>query len=131
LSVTAGDGDRFAVDHGDGNGVAHLLMRSNSLVVFAEGGSHAYQWRDPLETRVEDDAGGDAVHAPMPGLVKKLFTRAGEKVTRGDPLLVLEAMKMEHTLTAPRDGVIAEVMAAAGDQVSEGTRLVALADANA
>jgi 3-methylcrotonyl-CoA carboxylase alpha subunit len=62
----------------------------------------------------------------MPGLVSSLRTRVGAKVTKGMPLLVLEAMKMEHILTAPRDGTVQEVRVAEGDQVSDGTVLVQL-----
>ena len=62
----------------------------------------------------------------MPGLVKVVSAKAGDEVTRGDPLMVLEAMKMEHTLAAPRDGRVAEVLATAGEQVSEGALLLSL-----
>lgn len=56
----------------------------------------------------------------MPGLVKAVFVAPGQQVASGDPLAILEAMKMEHTLTAARDGTVAEVLAAAGDQVEAG-----------
>ena len=79
----------------------------------------------------EADAGGDSVLAPMPGLVKLVSAVKGQNVSKGDALMVLEAMKMEHTLTAPRDGIVAEVLAAAGDQVSDGTVLLALEPENA
>jgi 3-methylcrotonyl-CoA carboxylase alpha subunit len=62
----------------------------------------------------------------MPGLVKGLAARPGARVARGDVLVVLEAMKMEHALTAPRDGVIAEVAVAEGAQVTDGTLILAL-----
>ena len=62
----------------------------------------------------------------MPGLVTVVLAQAGATVAKGDPLIVLEAMKMEHTLNAPRDGVIGEVMFNAGDQVSDGTLLLSL-----
>jgi len=55
-----------------------------------------------------------------------VFVTAGQAVTAGDRLAVLEAMKMEHTLTAARDGVVAEVLAAAGDQVEAGAALILL-----
>lgn len=58
------------------------------------------------------------------------MTQVGAEVAQGDPLLVLEAMKMEHTLRAPRDGVVAELLAAVGDQVSDGTILLALEPTN-
>ena len=62
----------------------------------------------------------------MPGLVKSLAARPGAKVARGDVLVVLEAMKMEHALTAPRDGIVAEVLVAEGAQVTDGTLILAL-----
>ena len=64
--------------------------------------------------------------APMPGLVRRVQAAAGERVTRGDALFLLEAMKMEHTLCAPRDGIVAEVLVAEGDQVTDGTLLAML-----
>lgn len=64
----------------------------------------------------------------MPGLVKAVFAKPGQIVAAGDRLAVLEAMKMEHTLTAPRDGMVAEVLVAAGVQVEAGAALVRLED---
>ncbi len=54
------------------------------------------------------------------------MVEAGTKVAKGEPLLILEAMKMEHTLSAPYDGTVAEVHCAAGDQVLEGIELIRL-----
>jgi 3-methylcrotonyl-CoA carboxylase alpha subunit len=62
----------------------------------------------------------------MPGLVKAVFVAAGQAVAAGERLAVLEAMKMEHTLTAARDGVVAEVLVAAGAQVEAGAALIRL-----
>jgi 3-methylcrotonyl-CoA carboxylase alpha subunit len=70
--------------------------------------------------------GGDEIKAPLPGKVVSVTASAGQAVKKGDALLVLEAMKMEHTLKSPRDGVIGAVHAAAGAQVKEGVVLVAL-----
>jgi 3-methylcrotonyl-CoA carboxylase alpha subunit len=69
---------------------------------------------------------GDDVRAPMPGLVKQVRVSAGDAVSKGDALAVLEAMKMEHTLTAPRDAVVAAVNAGEGEQVQDGDLLVSL-----
>jgi propionyl-CoA carboxylase alpha chain len=65
--------------------------------------------------------------APMPGLVLRVLADVGSAVTAGQPLLVLEAMKMEQTVTAPADGVLAELRAKAGDQVSTGQILAVVA----
>jgi 3-methylcrotonyl-CoA carboxylase alpha subunit len=62
-------------------------------------------------------AGDGAILAPMPGMIIAVSVAAGDTVTKGQKLLTLEAMKMEHTLTAPFDGVVAELNAAAGGQV--------------
>jgi 3-methylcrotonyl-CoA carboxylase alpha subunit len=75
-------------------------------------------------------AGGDArsgsLAAPMPGKVIKVMTSAGARVAKGDALLILEAMKMEHTITAPADGTVKEIHYAAGEQVLEGAELITL-----
>ena len=62
----------------------------------------------------------------MPGLVTLVSAVKGQNVTKGDALMVLEAMKMEHSLLAARDGVVAEVLAQPGDQVEAGAALVRL-----
>ncbi|SIS79456.1 acetyl-CoA carboxylase biotin carboxylase subunit [Paracoccus saliphilus] len=80
---------------------------------------------DPL-ARDAAAAGDEVTLAPMPGLVKSVHVKAGQAVKAGDRLAVLEAMKMEHSLTAWRDGVVAEVMASAGDQVEAGAPLIRL-----
>jgi 3-methylcrotonyl-CoA carboxylase alpha subunit len=62
----------------------------------------------------------------MPGKVTAVYVLAGERVSEGQRLAVLEAMKMEHALVAPRDGVVADVLAQAGDQIEAGAALVRL-----
>jgi 3-methylcrotonyl-CoA carboxylase alpha subunit len=82
---------------------------------------------DPLDRSDEAEAAG-SMRAPMPGLVKIVRATAGETVRKGQPLLVLEAMKMEHTIAASHDGDIAEI-AAEGSQVMEGAVLVRFVEA--
>ena len=81
---------------------------------------------DPLDvTQYEAVASGEgAVRAPLPGKIIDLRVKAGDKVSKGQPLLVLEAMKMEHTLAAPADGTVKTVRYAVGEQVAEGAELV-------
>ncbi|MEQ9260013.1 MAG: acetyl/propionyl/methylcrotonyl-CoA carboxylase subunit alpha [Roseovarius sp.] len=81
---------------------------------------------DPLEHDIMGAAATDVIEAPMPGLVKGLFARAGQEVKQGDRLALLEAMKMEHSLLAARDGVVAEVLVEEGAQVTAGAALVRL-----
>ena len=64
------------------------------------------------------------VRAPMPGLVLDVMVKEGQVVAKGDPLLVLEAMKMENELRAPADGTIQKIYAAKGDKVEKGAVLV-------
>ncbi|WP_136441673.1 acetyl-CoA carboxylase biotin carboxylase subunit [Pacificoceanicola onchidii] len=85
---------------------------------------------DPLD-RAGEAAGGDGITlAPMPGKVVTVFVKAGQSVAAGDRLAVLEAMKMEHTLTAGLDGTVAEVLVSDGDQVEAGAPLIRLDDLN-
>ncbi len=93
----------------------------------ADGRRQTLEWRDPLTltaASTDDTAGG--LTAPMPGKILSVAVAAGDTVTRGAPLLVMEAMKMEHTIEAPHDGVVKEVFYAVGDQVTEGVTLIDL-----
>jgi 3-methylcrotonyl-CoA carboxylase alpha subunit len=74
-------------------------------------------------------AGDDRVVAPIPARVTHVLVHAGSSVNKGAALIVLEAMKMEITLTAPRDGVVETIRHAVGDMVEEGAELIHLADA--
>jgi 3-methylcrotonyl-CoA carboxylase alpha subunit len=64
--------------------------------------------------------------APMPGSVLKILVAPGDQVTKGAPLLILEAMKMEHQITAPRDGTVASIHCKEGEMVQPGFDLVTL-----
>jgi 3-methylcrotonyl-CoA carboxylase alpha subunit len=104
---------------------AEVVVHAAGLSVFW-GNGYAFDLVDPLDVAAEDAAASGLVTAPMPGLVKAVFVEAGQEVAAGDRLAILEAMKMEHTLTAGRDGVVAEVLASAGQQVEEGAALIRL-----
>jgi len=103
-----------------------VVVSPTSVGVFNNGRCHTFAIRDTLAAAAGEQASGDAIVAPMPGLVKVATAKTGDQVEKGQPLIVLEAMKMEHTLCAPRDGIIAEVLADAGDQVTDGMVLVHL-----
>jgi propionyl-CoA carboxylase alpha chain len=81
--------------------------------------------RFPPPARVEVRGG---CHAPMPGKILAVRVAAGQRVQAGEPLVILEAMKMEHEVAAPHDGVVREVLVEAGQQVDAGAVLVALDD---
>jgi 3-methylcrotonyl-CoA carboxylase alpha subunit len=82
---------------------------------------------DLLAHAGEAQAEGGRLTAPMPGKVVSFAVKAGDKVSKGQPLAVMEAMKMEHTIAAPADGVVQELLYAPGDQVSEGAELLKIA----
>jgi 3-methylcrotonyl-CoA carboxylase alpha subunit len=96
------------------------------VAIFAPAGSA--QLREPdLLAHAGESAGADGnLCAPMPGKVVSYLVRAGDTVSQGQPLAVMEAMKMEHTLHAPADGHVAECLYAVGDQVAEGSPLLRL-----
>ena len=71
-------------------------------------------------------AAGGSLEAPMPGVVTRVLVQAGEAVRKGQPLVALEAMKMEHLIRAPRDGRVKSVGAKAGEMVQGGATLVEL-----
>lgn len=93
------------------------------VAVIARGVVATFALIDPLQRADEAGGAGDRLIAPMPGLVKSVRAAAGDLVKKGQILLVLEAMKMEHTITAPHDGKIAEIVKE-GAQVKEKTALV-------
>jgi 3-methylcrotonyl-CoA carboxylase alpha subunit len=91
-------------------------------------GGLTHTFRDPANAAadVDADTGDDVIRAPLPGLVKLVAAEPGATCAKGGLLVVMEAMKMEHTLTSPRDVVVAEVLVAPGDSVQEGSVLVRL-----
>jgi 3-methylcrotonyl-CoA carboxylase alpha subunit len=121
---------RLAIRLGDDTFAATVARRSTAdgvdYAVFADGASRTLRLVDPLDvTQYEAVASGEgAVRAPLPGKIIDLRVKAGDKVSKGQPLLVLEAMKMEHTLAAPADGTVKTVRYAVGEQVVEGAELV-------
>ena len=106
--------------------VRHRVADGIDYTLFADGASRRLRLIDPLDvTQYEAVATDDAsVRSPLPGKIIDLRVKAGDTVSKGQPLLVLEAMKMEHTLTAPADGRIKSVRYAVGEQVAEGADLV-------
>ena len=92
--------------------------------VFWQGRAHILRHLDPLTESAAAVAGPAGLRSPMPGRVIELMATAGASVAKGTPLLVLEAMKIEHTIVAPSAGTLKAYRVAAGDQVGEGIELV-------
>lgn len=126
LCATPLEGTSVRVNLGDRLLVVEVVRGNTRVAIFADGNSYVFGILDEFVDAGAAEVGDDVVIAPMPGLVWAVHTQAGSAIARGDPLIVLEAMKMEHTLIAPRDGTVAEVLAAAGDHVSDGTILIVL-----
>ena len=100
-------------------------MNGHLVSVFADYGL-SFEVVDLLERDSLAAGDADVIEAPMPGLVRSVLAKAGQEVKQGEKLAVLEAMKMEHALTAWRDGVVAEVMVEEGAQVEAGAALIRL-----
>ncbi len=84
----------------------------------------------PLARPAVPTAGGDGVvRAPMPGRIISVSASVGDTVTKGQPVVVLESMKMENTITSPVDGTVSAVHVAAGDSVQHGQTLAEIAKA--
>ena len=125
VHVVERDGECWRIN--DAPVSASIVRHDPALSVFW-GNAYGFELIDPLEVASEAGAGAGVIEAPMPGLVKAVFVEPGQAVTQGDRLAILEAMKMEHTLSAGRDGVVEEVLAAAGAQVEAGAALIKLED---
>ncbi len=92
--------------------------------VFLNGSTYLILRDDPLHLVEAGGANGGGLTAPMPGKIVALLAAPGQAVAKGTPLLILEAMKMEHTITAPKDGTVKSFRYAAGEQVADGAELV-------
>jgi 3-methylcrotonyl-CoA carboxylase alpha subunit len=99
-------------------------LSSGAIVVMEAGETWMLSLYDPFAAADAVGAATDRVSTPMPGKIVQVLVKAGDAVKRGQPLAVLEAMKMEHTLSAPADAKVASVDVAPGDQVTDGTTVV-------
>ena len=106
---------------------ASVVRIGQELTVFAEGGSYTLGIVDILAAVADHDIVGGNLTAPMPGKIIAVNVKPGAVVTRGETLLVLEAMKMEHTIAAPADGTVTDIYFKIGEQVEEGSELISFA----
>ncbi|SPF80562.1 ATP-binding protein [Pseudoprimorskyibacter insulae] len=118
--AVAYDGQRWSFD---GMPAAAVHVEGGTVTVFGRQ-TLAVSLIDPLDRAADAGISASVIEAPMPGLVRAVDVVAGQTVAKGDRLAILEAMKMEHSLTAGRDAVVAEVLVAAGDQVTAGAPLI-------
>ncbi len=145
LLITQADLDQLDIQTIDQN-LYHVLHENQSynikvdevdilhkkVTIRVNGILHHLQIKDRLDVLIEE-MGLDKslqqvlsdIHAPMPGMVISVEARIGDSVTKGDTLLVLEAMKMENTIKAPGDAVIKSISVEKGDAVDKGQLLIA------
>jgi len=105
---------------------AVALATNDAVYVLRHGRQTKVALRDLVLDEAGDRAAGGLVRAPMHGKVLALLVAPGERVTRGQRLAIIEAMKMEHTLHAPLDGVIAEIAVSTDAQVVEGAKVMVI-----
>jgi 3-methylcrotonyl-CoA carboxylase alpha subunit len=108
---------------------ARWLRRGAQLHVWLGDAHHEFQLEDPRTREFTATASSGGLTTPLPGVVSAVTVREGQPVAAGDVLMVIEAMKMEHSITAPCDGVVREIHFARGDRVPEGSELLALSPA--
>ena len=126
LSFTPG-GDRLEIHFAGERFTATVYANGETDHVFTDRGAATIVSLDLLAHAGEGAAETGRLTAPMPGKVISFAVKAGDKVRKGQPLAVMEAMKMEHTIAAPLDGTVQEVLYGPGDQVAEGAELLKLA----
>ncbi len=125
LALAARDGARLTIRLG-GAAVHGSVYREGALFHVFTGGLHSMlTYQDRLAHAGAHEHAGGALTAPMPGKVVAVLASAGQQVKKGDALVIMEAMKMEHTIAAPSDGRVADVLYQVGDQVADGAPLLA------
>ena len=118
------DGHTLSAEIGGERRTATVVRSGFDITVLHDGRTWRIRRDDPSARAAERDAGDGRLAAPMPGTVVQLLIGPGDAVTGGQPLIVVEAMKMEHTIKAPADGKVTAVHYAVGDPVAEGADLL-------
>jgi 3-methylcrotonyl-CoA carboxylase alpha subunit len=127
LAALRRDGTRVSGLAGEARFEVSAVHVGETLHLFGTDGHWPFGYAPPLAHAGDADDAGGSLAAPMPGKVIALMVEAGASVRRGQPLLVMEAMKMEHTIAAPADGIVETLLYRVGDQVAEGAALVGFA----
>jgi 3-methylcrotonyl-CoA carboxylase alpha subunit len=120
----SGAGESMAVVIDGAHMAAQVVPLGDERHVFCGGEEHRLRLVDPLAHAGEEPRQGGHLTAPMSGAIVAVLVKAGDTVARGAPLLILEAMKMEHTIVAPTAGTVSAIHYRQGDQVPEGADLI-------
>jgi 3-methylcrotonyl-CoA carboxylase alpha subunit len=116
----------FGATIGDSHVTGQVFVDGDVFHVFCLGEAQAFEWQNLLAHAADAEHGEGRLTAPMPGKVVAVLVETGTVVEKGTPLIVMEAMKMEHTIGAPAAGTVSEVLYAVGDQVADGAQLLVL-----
>jgi 3-methylcrotonyl-CoA carboxylase alpha subunit len=119
--------NEYGVTIGGKRVTGRVFIDGDVFHVFCLGVAMAFEWQNVLAHAADAEHGEGRLTAPMPGKVIAVLVEPGETVEQGTPLIVMEAMKMEHTIGAPFAGKVTEVLYAVGDQVADGAQLLVLA----
>ena len=128
VEILSSDGEEVTYALDGARGRAYVARRGSERLVFLNGVVHTLRLPDEEEGDDLDDVGGQGPNlvAKMPGTVVKVLVAEGDAVKTGDPLLIMEAMKMETEIASPLNGRVAEVHAAAGQVLAAGEPLLDL-----
>ena len=118
------EGYRLTVQLDDATVEGSVVRLGGRIEVFLLGAHHILERHDPLRQEPAVEARPGELAAPMPGKIIAVLVELGDRVQRDAPLLILEAMKMEHTIRAPARGRIARILCRVGEQVDEGAELI-------
>nr|WP_198982059.1 acetyl/propionyl/methylcrotonyl-CoA carboxylase subunit alpha [Herbaspirillum sp. ASV7] len=124
LQIDAAHDNRLQINLDGRSLQADVVREGEWLHVFGAQGQHSLRHLDPMAHAGHSEAEGGRLTAPMPGKIVALLVQKGASVAQGAPLLIMEAMKMEHTIAAPADGTVEDLLYAVGDQVAEGAQLL-------
>ena len=127
-AASVAEGMVTAVLGGERRG-ARWFRRGAHLHLWIEDTHHEFVIEDPRAQEFTASASSGGLTTPLPGVVSAVAVKEGQAVTAGEVLMVIEAMKMEHSITAPHDGVVSSIHFARGDRVPEGSELLALSRA--
>jgi len=125
MTLAERHGSHLSLKLGDQTVQGNVVRDGEEIHVFHAGSHSVLTCADPLAHAGEAESEGGRLTAPMPGKIVAVLVSAGEAVEKGKPLLIMEAMKMEHTIAAPHAGTVSELLYAVGDQVAEGAQLLA------
>ncbi|MEO6918292.1 MAG: acetyl/propionyl/methylcrotonyl-CoA carboxylase subunit alpha [Collimonas sp.] len=124
MKVLHQTGSAIEISLGERTVAGTVVREGEQFHVFYAGSQYTLGYVDPLLHAGDAEAEGGRLTAPMPGKIVALLVTQGEQVKKGAPLLIMEAMKMEHTIAAPANGLVEELLYAVGDQVSESAQLL-------